>query len=410
MRLSLAFRPLRERSLGRQAIAIAGASGIAQLVNALIFIRVARVTSPANFGAVVAIISASSALAGALDFGSNTHWTREIASKRMSIEEYRKRLVGKLFIVLLIVLVVTIGIVLFGGDRRYLMGPPVALAIVFEQAAIVRLSAAAQGQRVAFAMLFDKVIVATAMATVVVSHRVVVDWLWLCLTLGSIAGGSLAIMLARRGRERQWLALSRGNPWRGARSYGIFGLAVSVQGMDLALMSSLGGPYVAGVYGAVNRWTQPMSLLSASFSSASIPFVARANSSRAAIAALRKAIWLPMMSIIGCIVVAASAGPLVETLLGRLYADATEVLRLLAIAALFSVLNQPLVAFLQARRHESRVTWAMLSVLPVQFGLLVVLVPRLGAVGAGVASVAAQTALLFGLALSVVQLHRKGAH
>ncbi|WP_258724175.1 lipopolysaccharide biosynthesis protein [Cellulomonas sp. NS3] len=402
-------RALRERSLASQAVTMAGASAVAQVVNALIFVAVARASSPADFGVVVAVLGVATAAAGAIDFGSNTLWIRELAAQRMPVEAYEKRLAAKLAAGLAAAVLVTACLLASGADRRWLMGAPVALALVFEQACLVRLAAAAQGQRVALALVVDKLVAGSVLAAVLVGGHRPADWLWLCLALGTAAGGSVALVLTRHGGTRPRLRLARVNPWRGARSYGLYGLAVSAQSLDVAVMGGIGGSSAAGLYGAVNRWTQPMGLLAASFASASIPFVARARSGQEALEAVRRAAWLPLSAVLGCIVVAAAAPGLVDVVLGDSYEGAAVVLQLLAGAALVSVLNQPLAAFLQARGQEVGVARGMVVVVAVQLGLLAVLVPRLGVVGAGVASVTAQVGLLVVLLSSFARLHREGA-
>lgn len=407
MSVRVSGRAFRERGLASQAVTMAGASAVAQAVNALVFVAVARGTSPADFGVVVAVLGVAAAAAGAIDFGSNTLWIREMAAGRLPVEVYEERLTAKLVAGLAAAVLVTAGLFASGADRRWLMGAPVALASVFEQASLVRLSAAAQGQRVALALVVDKLVAGVVLASVLGGGHRPADWLWLCLALGTVAGGFVALVLARDGETRPRLRLARVNPWRGARSYGLYGLAVSAQSLDVTVMGAIGGSIAAGLYGAVNRWTQPMGLLAAAFASASVPFVARARSGREALAVVRRAAWLPLSAVGGCTVVAVAAPQLVDLVLGESYEGAAVVLRLLAGAALVSVLNQPLAAFLQARGHEAGVARGMVVVLAVHLGLLAVFVPRLGVLGAGLASIAAQVCLLVMLVGSFARLHRE---
>jgi hypothetical protein len=122
----------------------------------------------------------------------------------------------------------------------------------------------------------------------------------------------------------------RRNPWSGARNFGLAGVANSAQTLDLPLLTLVGGPVASGLYGAVSRWTQPMSLLATAFASASAPFAANAGTMRGALASLRRGLWMPVAAIVLALTVFALSPWIVDLLLGQTYEGSAAVLRIAA--------------------------------------------------------------------------------
>jgi len=160
----------------------------------------------------------------------------------------------------------------------------------------------------------------------------------------------------------------------------------------------------AGVYGAVNRWTQPISLLSDAFRAASVPYVASAPSAIAAVKHLRSGAWLPVLAIVACIVAIVAAPWLVALLLGSRWSEATVVLQLLAIGTIVGIVAQPLYVLLMTRGWDRAGATVMVVSVAVSLATVAVLSPRYGATGGGVAFVTGQVAFLIGLSLKVYRL------
>ena len=91
-------QPPGRRGVGTQAMALAASTGIAQILVAVIYVVAARDSAPAQYGLIVAAIALGVVAAGFLDFGTNTLWVRELATGRMSAEQFGARLLGKLLI------------------------------------------------------------------------------------------------------------------------------------------------------------------------------------------------------------------------------------------------------------------------------------------------------------------------
>src|SRR5690606_8971327 len=98
--------------------------------------------------------------------------------------------------------------------------------------------------------------------------------------------GCLVILTLLRPRNirvvfqyRSWFAR---NPWRGAGHIGLSSLMLALQQLDLVLLRGLGGGQAAGMYAAVARWTQPVTLLANSVSQANLRHFANASTETAA--------------------------------------------------------------------------------------------------------------------------------
>jgi O-antigen/teichoic acid export membrane protein len=259
---------------------------------------------------------------------------------------------------------------------------------------------------VAITILTERVVGAIIMGALVVLGTPTSFALWVALATGSILAAVTAWQLAppaaRAGfRLRRWT-----NPWAGSGYYGLYSLSTSAQSLDLAVMSAMGGPAVAGIYGAVNRWTQPMGLLVGAFSSASAPFIARSASWKDAWQQVRTASLLPLAAIFTCIAVVFLSPYIVDLLIGPKYQGSVPVLQILAIATIPGIINQPLSVFLQAMGRDRIVALIMSVNVVVALTLIGVLSARFGAVGAAVAALVTQTMVALALIFFAIKARR----
>lgn len=380
---------LPSRGLGTQSLSLAASMGSAQLIVAVMYVIAARSASPERFGAMVAAIALGAVAAGFLDFGSNSFLTRELARRAIDESVAMTRLLGKVTIATVLAASALITMRFWGASTLW-MAAPVGCSLVFSQAMQVHLRARAQGIRVAGLVLLDKTCALGALMALVLSGIGAVDALWLAVTLGSVVSGVGALIWrsSHPPLTRFWE-----NPWRGTAHYGLFGVAVSAQSLDVPLTSLVGGAGAAGLYGAVNRWTAPMALLTTAYSQASLPFVASAENSREAWHRVRRTIWMPMVAALGSVIVAVTAPLVVDLLIGDQYQKSANVLSVMAVGAVFAVANQPMAVFLQSRGHERYVGYGTASVVALQLLMLIALVGSFAAMGGAWAYVIAQVLL-----------------
>ncbi|QFS79660.2 lipopolysaccharide biosynthesis protein [Curtobacterium flaccumfaciens] len=367
---------------------------------AVLYLFAARGVGPGAFGSVVSAIALGTAAAGFIDFGTNNHWTRELARQAIGRDVFATRLFSKIVITIALAVIWTVVLGIAAPDSHLWLAGPIAAALVANQAYQVPLRSAARGDLVALVILSDR-----ASATVFFFGLLAVQVpstvaLWIALASGSVLASLIARVLAPDRVAGVRLRLV--NPWVGARYFGITVVATSAQSLDLTLLSAVSGSAASGVYGAVSRWTQPMSLLAAAFSSALAPYAARSPDLRTAWSELRRALWMPIAAI-GLAVAVFFAAPLVvDVLLGDDYAGSAGVLRLLALVVIPSIICQPLVVILQAFGRDRYVALIMVIAAIAQLVLVLVLGHASGALGAGQAALVSQLLILIALIAGVL--------
>lgn len=387
----------RRQGLGFQAVFLAGSTGLAQVVVAVLYIWAARTAGPEMFGLLVAAISMGAAAAGFLDFGTNSYWARELATRRMEVGELGQRMAAKLAVAgVLSILWVLAFLCLF--PTKYLwVAAAVGFSTVLNQSSQVGLRGIARGDLVSVSILCDRVVALAIFSALSLFGISVLHSLWLSLTAGSLAAAACGwILTPRAARPRLQLRTST-NPWASARHYGLANVAVSSQSLDMPILTAMAGPAAAGIYGAVSRWTQPMSLLANAFSTAAAPHMARAGSGAEAWQQVKRSVWMLAVAIGICCGMVAAAPFLVDVLMGDQFEQSIVVLQVLAIGMIPAIVNQPLFVFLQARGMDKPVSVMVGSTVLLQLLSVAVLSSSMGAFGAVIASALAQVILLIGL-------------
>lgn len=390
--------------MSHQALFLAASTGTAQVLVALLYLVAAREVSPSEFGSTVSAIALGTAAAGFVDFGTNNHWTRELARRALADQAFVNRLFSKLAITVGAALLWCAGVaILLPGSALWLAGP-ITVALVANQAYQVPLRSAARGELVALVILADRVFASVLFFAMVTAEVPAPTALWIALSAGSIGASVVGRSMSPSNLRRRRPRLT--NPWSGAHYFGLTVVANSSQALDLTLLSAAGGPAAAGVYGAVSRWTQPMSLLAAAFSSALAPYAARSTSLRGAWSELRRAIWMPLAAIAVSIAVYFAAPFLVGILLGGSYEGSAATLQVLALVVIPSIICQPLVVILQSFRRDRFVAIVMVIAAVGQLALVLILGGSAGALGAAHAALIAQLFILVSLLGGTVSLAR----
>lgn len=388
------------RSLGTQAIALAVGSGLAQVMVAIIYVASARDAGPEDYGAVAAAIAVGGAAAGFFDFGSNALWIRERAARRLHTSDFNSRAATKTVIAFLLFLA--------GGALTLSLAPIYVIACVLflvtavTQIMIVPIRAARRGELVAGLSLLERFVSLAIFGLLIVTGVTALAALWISLAVGTGITGLAAFVISSRYLGLRLWKTNLRNPWHGSIYYGFSALASSGQQLDLPILTAVAGSGAAGVYGGVNRWTQPMGLLATAFSTAAAPFVAGAPDWAATRRLVLRASWLLAIAAVSCAALAVLAPLIVPWLLGSAYADSVAVLQWLAIGTIPAILNQPLAAALQARRHERLVAFVFLIAVILQLGFVALLGSPFGALGAAIAFCILQAVMLVSLSIAVL--------
>lgn len=377
-------------------LSVAGA--LSQLFVAATYLLAARSASPADYGAVVSVTAAATAVGGLLDWGSGTNALRRLASQNMTTAYFHAWWRGRT--ALLVGFGAIFGFFVAGwhqtlvlvavGAAGMLALPPVVFAASIPQRVQGRFRFVAittsltRGCGLAImgsaAVLSERpyVFLPLALSTSLLLEGVVYRW-------GSPPDRT-------RGPRLVWKV------WRGTGWIGLSSAILSMQSLDVTVASRSGGASVAGEYAAVNRWTSPLGLPASAFTQAVAPRLAGATSHREALYALKPGLkWLWLVAGVALLVVVFSR-PLTSLLLGSLYAASADTLRILAVGTVVAVVNQPLFAFLLARHRDVSAAAAAGALIASQLALIALLAPKMGASGAALAFVAGQAVALLVLA------------
>ncbi len=163
---------------------------------------------------------------------------------------------------------------------------------------------------------------------------------WLAMSCGVVASLACGLIVNSAGIQ-MFRGTRLANPWRGCQGYAASSASISVATLDVTLLGVTSGAYQAGIYGAVNRWTQPIQLLADSFSQVAAPFMAAAATGRAAVSLVRRSLWIPALGLVVAVAMAVLAPFLIQVLLGPAYAKSAPTLALLAGGAALVLINQP---------------------------------------------------------------------
>ncbi len=384
---------------------MAAALGVAQLAVALAYLIAVRSTPPEEFGRVAAVLAAAIVAAGLFDFGSNASAIRDLSREDISYEHFAARMQTKFVIAATAGAVTALALVVASAPPVWLTAIPVAFSLVAAQTATTPLRARTLGGVVAGVTVIDKCIALAIMAVAGAVGQASADLLWVALTAGGLASSLLAAVATRRRGIPHLSVGSRrlANPWAGSSRFGVTSAFISIQSLDLVLLALVAGPAEAGIYGAVNRWIAPMGIIAFGYSQSHAPFLARAATPAEARRTMREGAWLLAIAAAAGLFMAAAARPLVDVLLGTSYAGSAAVLSLLAVGASFSVLNQPMLVFLQARGREGVASRAVAAAVVAQLLLLLPLADARGALGAATAMLVAQLTLLITCAILVAR-------
>jgi O-antigen/teichoic acid export membrane protein len=344
----------------------------AQATSAIALLILARRTEPEAFGWYIGLYAASLSVGALLDFGSSQYRTRELA-KGHERANFRWWLRRRSVMQVPVVVVFGLGTVALIGDRL----PVLCTVGLVAQALTYN---ASQGSLSAVRATRSPVM---AEWFVGIGNLVL---LVVCL----VGPSSVLLTAAGLGAAGSWLLtaviglvvtrdLVRGeipragqrNPWTGSTSFGVLSLAMLIHGFEIGAIAWTSGADEAALIGAVSKWGQPIGLLAAAYASYMFPAFARAPTDRAAFHLLR-----PLRVIVGLATLLALAlmviSPwLVDTLLGKQYAGAENILRLLLLAAIPGLVGQPLTSFLQARGAERFVAQLFVVVSVAVFALTI---------------------------------------
>lgn len=360
-------------TLGTGTALIAGqaATGLALLV-------LARRTTPSVFGAFIALYGVSTAVGGLIDFGSSSRITIDLAqgANRSKFLPWLARRSALQVPMIVALCAVALGF----ADKRL---PTVCVIFLCLQAITVAIAHGTLGAvRVLLSpVLSEWMVFAGNMLTLVTVIVAPAGQLLTCTAVAAATSWLVCSAIALwsiRGLVLPWVAAARSNPWRGSASFGFASLAVVMQGFILVVVERTASTDQAGSLGAVQKWTQPISLIALAYSGFLFPSLASALTDRAAIRLMRTLVAIFAFGAAVGAVIVVIAPEMVRILLGPEYAHAVHVLRLLIIVSLPELVVQPLSILLQARGLDRSVAWTMMGLSIGGLASIAVLAPHIG--------------------------------
>lgn len=392
--------------LSRQALLLASARASGQLIMVAIQAVVARQIGVERFGVFASAFAMATVLSGLIDFGAGSYWVREFSAGRLSSAEFGRRSSGKICVGALVALVLLSAGILGLPFRLLALAAGVLIASVVSQTFQVMLIAAQKNTKLSTYALLERLVLGavfsllTWLSPLAPEFTFVVSYICASFTFAGLTSATVPQLLPNF-REIAWQ-----RTWAGARYYGLSTCLISLQSTDVLIGGAVGGPGVAGAYGAVSKWTMPITLATQSFSSLLNPIVSAAQDRHDVWRRMRKSVWLPAISVLAAVTMAVFAEPLVLFVLGRQFIESVGIMRLMALAAALSSIAQVAFTVLQARRRERVVALGLAVAVSTQLMLVAPLVQHFGALGLAVAAIAAQSVLCLVLGASLIGVLR----
>lgn len=206
----------------------------------------------------------------------------------------------------------------------------------------------------------------------------------------TLVGASLAVGRALDGRPRFDRSVARGLWAYGLRSHTSSVPLIMNERLDQLLISVVLAPVQLGLYVVAVTLTSITSLVGSSVAMVSLPTIARLGDGAARRELARKHISLTILgSLALTIPLVLAAGPVVDLLFGAAFSGAVVTAQVLLLAAAALSTNRVLGAIMKAVDRPLEPGKGELLGLAVTLAALAVLLPTLGIVGAGIASLLA---------------------
>ena len=360
-------------TLGTGTALIAG-----QATTGLALLLLARRTTPSVFGAFAALYGVSTAVGGLIDFGSSSRVTIDLA-QGANRSKFLPWLVRRTSLQVPMILVL-IAVSLRFADKRL---PTLCILFLCTQALTVAVAHGALGAvRVLVSPVMSEWMVfagnlVTLLTVIVVPDSQLLTSIAIASSMSWVLCSALALRRLR-GFILPWVADVKSNPWHGSASFGFASVAVVLQGFILVVVERSASSSDAGALGAVQKWTQPISLIALAYSGFLFPSLASALTDRAAIKLMRTLIAIFAFGAAVAAVIVVIAPEMVRILLGPEYAGAVHVLRMLVIVTVPELVVQPLSILLQARGLDRSVAWTMMGLSVGGLTAVAVLAPHIG--------------------------------
>lgn len=382
----------RKSGVGFQALVLIVAMAFSQSITAVLFIVTARLSAVDLFGQVATSVAIGMVSAGLLDFGFNSLFTRDIAANVVTLEQYWSKAKSKILIGFFLAAIWFLST--FTTHFVLSLSAIVFISVLAFQTLLVPLRAQSRISVVAALFLTERASAAIVFAIMYFLGNPPSISIIFSLTFGTLLSSLIAWMILGKLFDGPRVTAFRGSPWAGSKNYGLSAISNSLQQLDLPLLALFGGSLVAGIYGSISKWTQPLGLIANSFATASTPVIAKVSSTKEAIRQVSKSAWIIAFGLLAAAAMIPLAPWLVDLLLGSGYWAAVPVFQLMALGTIPAILNQILATGLQARGYDRQVARIGFMSVIIQLALVAGFASVGGALAAAVAYCVLQTVAL----------------
>lgn len=385
----------------RHLILVLASAGVTQLLVALIYILCARSGQPERYGPIAAGIGVASLSAVVVDFGGATYMVRELSAQRD--RAYSSWLLSKLLIIMVATPMVGVVAAVIAVRAAWTPSLVVWLAVLFAGVSLSMLFAVPLRVEMAFGTIglvqvVSRLPFAVAALALQSAHRLQAPDL-VVLLAGTYMFEALMYVVRQsvRGQTRVIRRAPLKNPFVGSTGVGVNSSINALSGLDTAVISATGGASAAGQYAGVSKWTAPIGLVATAISQTMFPRMSRARPDQ------RSKLLLVSLSYLGLalpvlVAVAWFAPAVVHALLGAQYSDSASALRILCVALVFALANQPLNSTLIAWGEERAASVILVISLVVQLSCQALFAAHFGALGAAWGAAAGQAVAFAGYA------------
>lgn len=349
--------PVGQRKLHWQFAGLFGARIFGAVAQAGLFVMLARLAGPNDFGYVAAVLGVGATVSAVADFGVGPFVSR-LRARDIDDPSVTDglRLNGRISTVLAVAFAV--GLCVAGSlyDSRLFNTLPLAIWIASEKNAETWLGIAVADGRTGLnigSVLIRRgvALVLFSLAALVTDHVI----LAFCATyafanfLGAAwTRGKIRDSLPPAGKSKAMEIL------RSSWPFWINSAFLQARTLDVAIVATFGSPAVAGIYAIPSRVTSPLRLLPTTFATLVLPYASRGD--EASLRSLRRGLAYvmgAMAALLACLF--ASAGFLVRQTLGPAYESAETPLRVLCVGLLFASVVSVMVSLLQGGGSERAV-------------------------------------------------------
>ncbi len=340
--------------MNAQFASILSARILANVLQAINVIVLARAVTPSDIGMTSAIIGFCMVLFTITDFGLATLISKSFAREDhvMVASALRYTTITTWVFGLL---AFAVGVGLSAGDVIPLSLTALILSVAIDRCVEYRLSVpiAADSKIIPS----SSILLRRGVQFVVFLALVLVDvsalWAYsLAQLIGALAGYLQSTHFLRSRVVRVTTRLPWRTVLRNSFAFFINSVTAQISTLDTFLVSAFAGAHSAGLYAAASRVTSPLILIPGTLASTVLPPAARATPAQARRAGLRLALLLPATLLVVAPVGYLVAEPLCALIYGDEYRAAGRALSVLVLGIPFAVLAAALSAVLQAQGAE----------------------------------------------------------